>query len=212
MKLADADSREDVIKVFDGPSDDYVKTSEGISRTRGPLVKSYMLETVPPTKQRPSLAELFRRAGHRIVPIGGEGTLFKVQSSSNKAFVGVIEQMLDRHPVYYTQETTKDSDPFVKRLVEANSDLDHLWISGRVFEELHQIVLKITPKHRFGKMEFRYAGIFEAEEPSVMASEDEETDDDASEGEERIDEFDGTLDTADSESFLAASLHKVHDG
>jgi len=169
MNLASARDREEVVEVFEGLSQQFVKTEEGVAAIRRPLVKSYMLETVPPQRRRPALADLFRRVNHRIVPLDGDATMFKIQSGETQAFVGVVEQLLDRHPVYYTQEPSRDSDRLMSRLVDANSELDHLWISGRVFEELHQIVLRSTPKHRYGRLVFHYASLFEEEQVGEQA-------------------------------------------
>ena len=181
MNLGSAQDREDVIEVFEGLSQQYTNTDDGVKAMRRPLVKSYMLETVPPQKTRPALADLFRRVNHRLVPVEGDSTMYKVQSNENQSFVGVVEQLLDRHPVYYTQEKSDYSDRLVRKLVEQNSALDHLWISGRVFEQLHQIVLETTPKHRYGKLVFQFTSIFENEtqlpEDDAEAAESNDDDD-----------------------------------
>lgn len=173
MNLASAQDRDDVVQVFEGLSQQYTQTDAGPVAMRRPLVKSYMLETVPPTRKQPALADLFRRVDHRLMPVEGDSKMFKVQRGADKAFVGVVEQLLDRHPVYYTQEQSKESDRLISRLVERNAELDHLWISGRVFEQLHQIVLETTAKHRFGRMVFQYTGLFEEEGQLSEESSDE---------------------------------------
>lgn len=177
MNLASAQSREDVVEVFEGLSQQYEKTDEGLKAIRRPLVKSYMLETVPPQRTRPKLADLFRPTNHRLVALEGDSTMFKVQSNDDQSFVGVVEQLLDRHPVYYTVEKSDRSDRLVTRLVERNAELDHLWISGRVFEQLHQIVLKTTPKHRYGRLVFQYTSLFESEEHFADEAEAVDTED-----------------------------------
>jgi hypothetical protein len=164
MNLASAQDRDDVVQVFEGLSQQYTMTDQGPVAMRRPLVKSYMFETVPPQRTRPALADLFRRVNHRVVPVDGDSTLYKVQNNETQQFVGVVEQLLDRHPVYYTQAKSDESDRLTRRLVEGNPELDHLWISGRVFEQLHQIVLRTTQKHRYGRLVFEYTSLFESED------------------------------------------------
>lgn len=175
MNLATANDRADVVEVFEGLSQQFTRTSDGVVKNRRPLVKSYMLETVPPHRTKPSLAELFKRVNHRLVPLEADSTMFKVQSNEDQSYVGVVEQLLDRHPVYYTQEKSNEADRLIGKLVERNSDLDHLWISGRTFEQLHQIVLQTTAKHRYGRLVFQYTSLFEDEQQDAAPT---ETDDD----------------------------------
>lgn len=174
MNLASARDRDEVVQVFEGLSPQYAKTADGVMAIRRPLVKSYMLETVPPHRQRPALTDLFKAVGHRLVPLEGDSRMFKVQSGEDQRFVGVVEQLLDRHPVYYTQEPADQSDRLVGRLVERNAELDHLWISGRVFEQLHQFVLKTTPKQRYGRLVFQFTSLFEGDGSVPDATEDAE--------------------------------------
>jgi hypothetical protein len=184
MKLASATTRDEVVQVLEGVSQHYSEADKGIASTRRPLVKSYMLETVPPHKKRPSLAELFKQVNHQLFPLEGDSTMFRVQSGADKRFVGVVEQLLDRHPVYYTTEKSKDSDPLIEKLVERNSELDHLWISGRVFEQLHQIVLKTTAKHRYGRLVFQFTSIFEGDLPPSVGDSQNDAEDESEEAEE----------------------------
>lgn len=200
MKLAAARNRDEVVQVLEGISQQFSEADTGISPSRRPVLKSYMLETVPPQRQRPALAELFRRVNHRLVPLEGDSTMFKVQSGQDQSFVGVVEQLLDRHPVYYTIEKSKHSDPLMKKLVEQNSELDHLWISGRVFEQLHQIVLKTTPKHRFGRLVFQFTSLFEGDEQAMteIVEDVEDTEDDFGDEDDA-----GTDGATDGDKFIA---------
>lgn len=177
MNLASASDREEVVQVFEGLSQQYAETKDGLKAMRKALVKSYMMETVPPHRQRPALADLFGRVGHQLVPLEGESKMFKVQRKKDLEFVGVVEQLLDRHPVYFTQEKSEKSDPLMKQLVERNADLDHLWISGRVFEQLHQIVLETVSKHKYGRLVFQYTSLFEADGPVSNGADSEEAED-----------------------------------
>ena len=171
MMLDYANTREDVIGVFEGYSDEPITTAEGVVRTRRPLVKSYMLETVPPEHQYPQLSELFGRVGHRLIAV--DPSMFKVVDDKTQVFVGVVEQLRERYPVYYTMEKSEDANPLVKRLVESNPQLDHLWISGQVFDELFKVVLRTTPNHRLGSLVFQHTSVFEQEEPDCPLLDDE---------------------------------------
>ncbi|MBM3210881.1 hypothetical protein FJZ33_01590 [Candidatus Poribacteria bacterium] len=146
------------------------------------LVKSYLLETVPANSHEPDIELVFRNIG---MPLGRiDETLYTVWNTNEKKHFGFLEKLIPRHPVIYTMEDSKDSDPLVKRLVDNTHELDRLWISGWTFDRLWQKVLEINPKYRYGRLAFEHQSIFEVDSDEIDEDDDiEETE--KSESEEK---------------------------
>ncbi len=134
------------------------------------LVKSYLLETVPATRQEPELATIFEKSNARLDPI--DDTLYKVWNGLENKYIGFLEKLIPRHPVYYTMEDIKECDPWIKRLVNSTPNLDRLWISGWTFEQLWRKVIEINPGRRYGRLVFEYENLFEIDREET--EEDEE--------------------------------------
>src|ERR1022692_3376968 len=131
MGLEAVQNREEMVDFFEG----YSQEPEGelIPSRRKPPVKTYMLETVPDGRPEPDLDAAFRRQGHGLTQIG-EG-LFKIRDGGTQDTVGVLEKLMTRHPVIYTPEKADVMDKWVRRLVDSDPQLDHLWLSGLAFEQ-----------------------------------------------------------------------------
>lgn len=67
---------------------------------------------------------IFKNVNARLDRI--DETLYKVWDNKAGRYRGFLEGLIPRHPVYYTNEETKESDPWVSNLVNQNSDLDRL--------------------------------------------------------------------------------------
>lgn len=141
--------------------------------TRRPLVKSYLLETVPPNLEEPHLEEVFHRAGQALIHL--DETLFKIHDEVHGKTMGLLEKLVPRHPVIYSTEKAEDIDPWVKRLVLSSPSLDHVWLSGRAFKELLDVIIRLTPGHRFGRVVFQHVNLFEGEERPQPDEEDSDT-------------------------------------
>ncbi len=151
-------TREEVMSFLEG----YVQErKEELDRRqlKSGLVKSYLLETVPDSHREPDLNLIFKNVNARLDRI--DDTFYKVWDNKSGRYRGFLEKLVPRHPVYYTNEETKESDPWVSNLVNQNSDLDRLWLSGRTFEQLWQKVVEINPGQRFGRLAFEHQSIFE---------------------------------------------------
>ncbi len=160
MGLEAVQNREEVVDFFEGYSQE--PDEDAVPARRKPPVKTYMLETVPDGRPEPDLVTTLQRQGHSLSQIG-DG-LFKIRDGATRDTVGILEQLMTRHPVIYTPEKADRMDRWVTRLVDADPQLDHLWLSGRAFEQLLETVLKITPGHRFGRIVFQYMNAFETED------------------------------------------------
>jgi hypothetical protein len=134
-----------------------------------------MLETVSRDKPVPTLESIFDRADCTLTPL--DQTLFRVFDRRDKRTRGFVEKLVDRYPVFYTCESSKNMDPWVNHLVRSSSWLDHLWLSGRAFEQLMRIVLKYSPGNRYGRIVFQHESFFElgeVQEPGNGNTQEEE--------------------------------------
>jgi hypothetical protein len=158
MSIENVRTRDEVVDFFEGFTQ---QPDEGDEHARRPPVKTYMLETVPDGQQQPDLDAIFRRQNHLLVPI--DPTLSKIVDGNLGRTVGILEKLMPRHPVIYTPERANLMDVWVRKLVDSDPGLDHLWLSGRAFEQLLETVMRITPGHRFGRLVFQYLNAFETE-------------------------------------------------
>lgn len=160
MSLASVSTRQEAIEVLEGYSEAR-KEELDQRRTRRPLVKSYMLETVAHDNGSPSLESIFGMVGHSLIRL--DETLFKIRDDKQSKTVGLLEKLLPRHPVVYSFEDAKEMDPWIRRLVHSSPALDNLWLSGRAFEELLKAVIRFAPGHRYGRLVFEHTNIFEVD-------------------------------------------------
>jgi hypothetical protein len=172
MSWASVGTRDEALELLEGYSEER-KAELGLHRTRRPLVKSYLLETVPSKQVQPDLKKIFGRQGYVLMPL--DETLFKIYDEPKGKYIGLLEKLLPRYPVIYSCDETKVMDPWVRRLVDSNPTLDRVWLSGRTFEELLKVVLRLTPGHRFGRLVFRHVNFFEGD-PGLAPDDGPETD------------------------------------
>ncbi|MGC9261342.1 MAG: hypothetical protein ACP5I8_14850 [Phycisphaerae bacterium] len=160
MTLDNVNTREEAIQALDGYSSERQEELTKDQKTGRPLLKTYMLETVPPHVREPSVEVLFAAAGVTLTPI--DETLFRAFGQREQRVIGLVEKLLPRYPVFYSLEDSHIADRFVKNLVQQNAMLDRLWISGRAFADLFKFILGNTPKQRYGRMVFQYANVYES--------------------------------------------------
>ncbi len=183
MTIENIKTREQAMNFLEGYAMERKEELDVKHVTKG-LVKSYLLETVPSFRQEPDLELVFQNVGIRIDRI--DETLYKVWDTKQSKTFGFLEKLIPRHPVFYTTEDVKDSDPWVRRLVNLTHELDRLWISGWTFEKLWQRVLDINPGRRYGRLAFEYQSIFEVDSEEVEEDEDIEELEKEEEPEEKI--------------------------
>ena len=123
------------------------------------LVKTYMLETAGSDRQIPDLASRFagRVHLHRL-----DDTLFRVEDAGHGGqVVGLIEELDDRHPVFYTKMAVEHSDRWVRQTVETSPWLDRLWLSSHDLFELWRQVKATTPPQRYARLGFEHEARYE---------------------------------------------------
>jgi hypothetical protein len=168
MPLREVKTRQEAIDMLDGYATAR-KEELHEQRLSRALVKSYMLETVPPELPQPDLAEIFRRGGVELKQL--DESFFLLRESMTGETKGFMERF-ERHPVVYTDRHSREMDPWIEKLVQANNELDNLWISGVTFSALLDEVCAINPPHRFGRVVFDHESLFEAD--SDIVSDEEE--------------------------------------
>ena len=123
------------------------------------LVKTYMLETAGSDRQMPDLASRF--AG-RVRLQRLDDTLYRVEDADhNGEVVGLIEELDDRHPVFYTKMAVEHSDRWVRQRVETSPWLDRLWLSSPILFELWRQVQATTPQQRYARLGFEHEARYE---------------------------------------------------
>jgi len=187
MNLADVTTRQEALDLLEGYAEERQRELSEFSGRR-PLVKSYMLETVPQDRKQPDLDQILLRAGSELQPL--DETLSKIRNMQDGKTIGLLERLFPRFPVIYTCEETRVMDPWVNNLVQSSPTLDRLWLSGIAFEQLLGTVMKLCPGHRYGRLVFRHSNIFgptDASVPPSLPSDDDDgpEDDTADENDER---------------------------
>ena len=159
MDLAAVKTQEQAIEILEGLAEEGRDGLQG-GVLRRALVKTYMLEFAP--KQRTgALGSVLSKAGIILEPMSGDFS--KIWDSNEGQHVGFLEQLVERHPVIYTNEKSRTMDRWVRRLVQVAPAIDRLWVSGVVFDRLWQRVIKDTPGYRYGRLVFQHENLFETD-------------------------------------------------
>ena len=139
------------------------------------LVKTYMLETAGRGHQMPDLASRF--AG-RVQLQRLDDTLYRVEDADHGGeVVGLIEELDDRHPVFYTRMGVDHSDRWVRQRVDTSPWLDRLWLSSPILFALWRKVQATTPLHRYARLGFEHEARYEPIEGLDAGTEDDAADD-----------------------------------
>ena len=139
------------------------------------LVKTYMLETAGSDRRMPDLGSRFasRVHLHRL-----DDTLFRVEDAVHGGqVVGLIEELDDRHPVFYTKMAVEHSDRWVRQTVDTSPWLDRLWLSSPILFALWRQVQATTSPHRYARLGFEHEARFEPIEGFDADAEDDGADD-----------------------------------
>jgi hypothetical protein len=143
-------------------------------RTRQPLIKSYMLETVSHDFGDSSIIKTFDETGQTLKQI--DDTLYKIFDNNQQKTIGLLERRIPRFPTIYTHEDSKITDPWIKRIVESTPKLDHLWISGMSFNRMLNGVIGDLPGYRYCKVVFQHTKLFDRAEFHKVSNEDDNYD------------------------------------
>lgn len=164
-------TREEAFDFLDGYAEER-KGELDQRQSKRPLVKSYMLETVPQDHARPELGTVLERVGCRMTRV--DETLYTLYDPGEQKVIGLLEQLLPRYPVIYTIEKSDEMNRWVRNLVKSTTLLDRVWLSGRAFNQLWDIVVRITPLYRFGRLVFQHDNLFGADDSTETSADEED--------------------------------------
>lgn len=190
--------RFDVYRYFNGLS---VEGKEGLDRrrTRGPLVKTFLIEHVSCRGNgNPKLpAQIFKGLGADIIMLDDSfmGLSFDVFDEETQRMArettGFLEQYDERFFAYYTCEKSEVAVRRVSRW-QQNPDLDAAWFSSPLLQVLWDDDVSKRGDNRFGKLVFRHESIFDmpddfaASELGAEETNEEDTDESASDTNEDL--------------------------
>ncbi len=139
------------------------------------LLKTYMLETSRHPGTTPDTESLFppHIQMHRL-----DDTLYRVEDATHEGrVVGLLEELDDRHPVFYTTLAAEVSNKWVRQAVDRNPWLDRLWLSSPILFELWNHVRRTTPSHRYVRLGFEHEAWYEVETASGLEGDGIEAED-----------------------------------
>lgn len=173
------DSREAYVDFLEGYALPAVQEIEERRPTRK-LVKTYMLETVGQGHGQPEV-DAVTAFSERAPLERVDDAMFRVYDPSDPANVaGLLEVMDDRHPVFHTTLGVKQSDPWMRGVIDHSPWLDRLWLSSHILFELWQYVQRTVPSHRYVRLGFEHEAWYESvaeDAPSQGAEAGPEADD-----------------------------------
>ncbi|MDE0321316.1 MAG: hypothetical protein OXI97_15685 [Acidimicrobiaceae bacterium] len=157
--LPQLDARADYVDYLEGYAEPAVAELRDGKLTRK-LLKTYMLETARHSHATPDLPSHF--PSHvRLRRL--DDTLFRVEDARHDGrVVGLLESLDERHPVFYTTLDSKDSNRWVRQVIDPNPWLDRLWLSSPILFELWRYVERTTPNHRYASLGFEHEARYEA--------------------------------------------------
>lgn len=160
--LPELQTREEYFHYLEGYS---VERAEELAerRTRRPLVKTFLLETLHNEQRFPGLKFVFHRAGFGLDPV--DEALLRVREIESGQTWALVEQLDRRHPVIYTLTESQEASRRVRSIIQSSPWLDSVWLSAPIFEELWRHVRHVTPPWRFSKLSFEYEARYESEFP-----------------------------------------------
>lgn len=136
------------------------------------LVKTYMLETVGQGTTRPDLDRILPEHVHlhQLDP-----SLYRVHDALHQQWViGLLEILHDRHPVIYTTLPVKNSDEWMRQVVDFNPWLDRLWLSSPILFQLWQYAQGAVPPDRYVRLGFDHEAWYESSAPGSAEDSDDE--------------------------------------
>ena len=179
--------RFDVYRFFNGISAE-VQEGAAQSRTRIPLVKTFLLEHVSSRGgRRPTPpAEILKRVGAESRPLDEQFLELRVweqdegDAAPRPKIAGYLEQYDERFFAYYTADRADVARRRVNRWVSSSPALDLTWFSGQLLQSLWDGDVSHRGNSLFSKLVFRHESIFDMPEDVTQSvnEEDEEAPED----------------------------------
>jgi len=165
-------SREKMIRYLDGYSAERMEELDQ-RKMKQPLVKSYMLEHAGDGASQKNITQILSNLGIDIQEI--DKNLYRVFDSRQlNEYMGFLEVMTPRYFVFYTLHLSDKSDKWIRDVVLASSELDHVWLSGMTFNILWQRIAELSKPHRFVSLLFVHESIYQIDSDAVEHEDEEE--------------------------------------
>lgn len=163
-------SRADMIRVFDGYSFDRREEADE-RRMKRPFVKTYLLEVLDgrPDRSMDHVPEVFRRNGVALRLV--DTNLYGL--SCDNDFKGFLEILRPRLVALYSVHHSAKIDTFVRRLVHAAPEIDHVWLSGHTFNVLWNVVARLCRPHRYVRIVFTHDSVYDIDDHMDPGEDDE---------------------------------------
>ena len=127
------------------------------------FVKAYMLETARKGRTVRELLEAFPE-GVSLERV--DDSLFRVHDAKEHEgrIVGLLENMEERYPVFYTTMQSKSSDRWVRNNVDKSPWLDRVWLSSYILSEIWDQVRIAHNPERYVRLGFEHEAKYEIPE------------------------------------------------
>lgn len=129
------------------------KTEIDRSKTIGPLLKSYFIETSR-SENEAHIHELFEDTKNPLIFKQIDDDLFMLKKKDNT--IGYLEKLMERFWVLYTTDRSEHTDSLFNRLITNSPALDHTWFSDEFFESIWSHLIELHEPQRFIKISFEY--------------------------------------------------------
>jgi len=161
--------RFDVYRRFNGQVANVRETSDARA-TRPPIVKTFLLEHVRPTAERPATdpAEILRSLQLEAVPvddsflavIGPSESAVGPGVQSRRKVLGYLETYDPRFFAFYTTEKSQDAERLVRQWL-SSPELDFCWFNSRLLQRFWEQDVSQRGDTRYSKLVFKHKSIFE---------------------------------------------------
>ena len=166
-------TREDYVDLLEGHAAPSADGSAYFEPGRT-LLKAYMLETARNGRTVRDLPEAFPE-GVSLEEV--DDSLFRVHDAKAHEghIVGLLENIDERHPIFYTTMRSASSDRWVKNNVDKSPWLDRVWLSSHILSEIWDQVRTAHNPERYVRLGFEHEAKYEIPE-GLFIEHDEDLD------------------------------------
>jgi hypothetical protein len=130
------------------------------------LVKTYLIETVPPSHpsalhshqgEQTPLENYFQLTSWTLKQT--DDTMYHVYHE--REFLGFLERVFGRFCAFYTKEYSRKVDDIVEKNIRSSALLDNVWFAGTFFNQIWDLIIAPQDVHQFVKFRFEHDNRFE---------------------------------------------------
>ncbi|MCE5239517.1 hypothetical protein LLH23_13660 [bacterium] len=163
-------SRDAAFSMLDGHAAERYAEIRTDGRYRAPVVKSYVIETVPKRQQgQLTMEQLLRGSG--LCTQQFDDMIFRVGDETFGKWLGILERVSPRFLVLHTTEKVHYTDNIVHKALAASPYLDNMWVAGLYFDRLWDSVRQSASNNAWIRMKFESENRYETDVDTVDAPE-----------------------------------------